>query len=64
MTRIENEAKEQLDAMANSQIDSGSNLMLQSGERGGILKPMIQIEDMGGVTNVTQNLSQINERKA
>ena len=69
ITRHENEAREQQEIMANSHIDSGSNLM-QSGERissGGFMNnQMIQIEDMGGVTNVTQhhNLSQINERKA
>ena len=64
VTRNEDAARER--EMANSHIDSGSNLM-PSGDRGGMLmNPMIQIEDMGGVTNVTQNLSGIagNERKA
>ena len=70
ITRHENEVREHQEMMA-SHIDSGSNLMMQSNGRishgaGFANNQMIQIEDMGGVTNLTQhhNLSHINERKA
>lgn len=52
ITRNEDAARER-EEMGNSHIDSGSNFQMATEDRGGMMNPIIQIEDMGGVTNVT-----------